>query len=204
VEASPVSASDADQPILRLAKLEDSPSFETPAVPPAVSDRSVDATPTWKSIVAPRSRHTQRLDVSKVVPDVVEAAKRKTYDGPPPGETGEDGQMPTRELDQILSDMQVLLRYGHAEQVRGRLEQLGRAYPEDLLLLRRIAEFHVEHGETPAALDALFGLARKLFERRNVEGMRQALEQVLVLDPGNRRSLRLLWLLDARTDATDA
>lgn len=131
----------------------------------------------------------------RVVPDVSAIAQRGE---PRPIEGGEDGQMPARELDRILADMAVLLRYGHAAQVRERLEQLRRTYPEDLLLLRAVAEFYVAHGEHEAALEVLFALAGGLFERRNLEGMRQALEQVLVLDPGNARACRLLGLLAQR------
>lgn len=202
--ATPSPTTDSGQRILLLTKVKETRPLEpvTPEVPQAIPEEAVDSS-TWKSVVAPRGEHTQRVEASRVVPDVVEAASRKHDDGPPSGETGEDGQMPTRELDQILSDMTVLLRYGHAAQVRDRLDQLRRAYPEDLLLLRRIAEFHVEHAQKPAALDALFGLARGLFERRNVEGMRQALEQVLLLDPDNPRAYRLLGLLDKRPDGTD-
>lgn len=166
----------------------------TPHVGEAADDRTEDRI--WDSVVSPRGLHTQRLEAMKVVPDVEAAATKRedTY----VGEGVEDGLMPTRQLDQILSDMAVLLRYGHAGQVRDRLEQLRRTYPEDLLLLRRIAEFHVEHEQYDAALETLFALAGGLFERRNVEGMRQALEQVLVLDPGNSRAIRLLGLLEQR------
>ncbi|MBX3274478.1 MAG: hypothetical protein KF729_29705 [Sandaracinaceae bacterium] len=160
------------------------------------------ASPSWQSVVAPRGRHTQQLEARRLVPDVESVHQKQ--DGPPSGETGEDGQIPTRELDHLLSDMAVLLRYGHAGQVRDRLDALRRAYPEDLLLLRRIAELYLEHGVRDAALDALFALARGLFERRNVEGMRQALEQILVLDASNARARRLLGLLEARADGTDA
>jgi len=203
VPAATPPTTDSGQRILLLTKVKETRPLEpaTPEVPQTLGEDGADSS-TWKSVVAPRGVHTQRLEASKVVPDVVEAAKRKHDDGPPSGELGEDGQMPTRELDQILSDMTVLLRYGHAGQVRERLDQLRRAYPEDLLLLRRIAEFHVETAQKAAALDALFGLARGLFERRNVEGMRQALEQVLVLDPDNPRAFRLLGLLDKRPDGT--
>lgn len=154
----------------------------------------------WQSVVAPRGLHTQKVEADKVVPDVAAAAKKQ------PGtiaESAEDGQMPTRQLDQILGDMAVLLRYGHGGQVRERLEQLRRTYPEDLLLLRAIAEFHIEHEQRDAALDTLFALAGGLFERRNVEGMRQALEQVLIFDPDNARAFRLLGLLEKRPDGTD-
>ncbi len=150
----------------------------------------------WESVVTPRGQHTQRVEAARVVPDVGASARREAPVDLREG--GEDGQMPTRELDSILSDMAVLVRYGHAGQVRERLEQLRRTYPEDLLLLRRIAEFHVEHADREAALDTLFALAGGLFERRNVEGMRQALEQVRVLDPENARAFRLLGLLEQR------
>lgn len=169
---------------------------EEPGVPePDSAPLSEKLAADWESVVAPRGAHTQRIEARLVVPDV-EAARKK--DTQLPGEGVEDGQMPTRQLDQLLSDMAVLLRYGHAGQVRGRLEDLRRTYPEDLLLLRRIAEFHVEHEQREAALETLFALAGGLFERRNVEGMRQALEQVLVLDPGNGRAFRLLGLLEQR------
>ncbi|HBQ10356.1 MAG TPA: hypothetical protein DEF51_03890 [Myxococcales bacterium] len=149
-----------------------------------------------ESVVAPRGLHTQRIEAAKLVPDVEKAAQRK--EDAVVAEGVEDGQMPTRELDQILSDMSVLLRYGHQAQVRERLALLRRTYPEDLLLLRRLAEFFVEHAQTDAAMETLFALAGGLFERRNVEGMRQALEQVLVLEPGNERAYRLLGLLERR------
>lgn len=149
----------------------------------------------WQSVVPARGQHTQKLEALRLVPDVQATVRREA---PSLREGGEDGQMPTRELDSILSDMAVLLRYGHAGQVRDRLEQLRRTYPEDLLLLRRIAEFHVEHADREAALETLFALAGGLFERRNVEGMRQALEQVRVLDPENARAFRLLGLLEQR------
>jgi hypothetical protein len=153
--------------------------------------------PPWESVIAPKGLATQKLEALKLVPDVKAVApKETTY----VGEGIEDGQMPTRELDRILSDMAVLLRYGHAAQVRGRLDDLRRNYPEDLLLLRRLSEFHIEHDQHDAALETLFALAGGLFERRNVEGMRQVLEQVLILDPKNGRAERLLGLLEQRSD----
>ena len=196
--ASPLTT-DSGQQVLLLTHVK--PVLEP--VTPVGTDLSDASDPTshWKSVVAPRGQHTQRIEAAKLVPDVAAASKRAA--SALASETGEDGQMPTRELDQILCDMAVLLRYEHAGQVRDRLEQLRRAYPEDLLLLRRIAEFHVETDQIDAALEALFALARGLFERRNVEGMRQALQQVLVLDANNPRAVRLLGLLDARADGTD-
>ncbi|MCB9598434.1 MAG: hypothetical protein H6719_37315 [Sandaracinaceae bacterium] len=200
---------DSGQRILLLTKVKESqvgtmPAPETTEEAHPSDELAIgpdDVPPSWQSVVAPRGQITQRIEAAKLVPDV-ESVHRKT-DGPPSGETGEDGQIPTREMDHILSDMAVLLRYGHAGQVRDRLDALRREYPEDLLLLRRIAEFHLEHEQRDASMDALFALARGLFERRNVEGMRQALEQVLILDPPNARAHRLLGLLEARADGTE-
>lgn len=190
---------DSGQRILLLTKV------KRPSSPPEPGPAAVETTEAplsdqleaaHESVVAPMGLHTQRIEAAKVVPDVEKAAQRR--EAPEALEGIEDGQMPTRELDQILSDMSVLLRYGHDAQVRERLALLRRTYPEDLLLLRRIAEFFVEHELREAAMETLFALAGGLFERRNVEGMRQALEQVLVLEPGNERAYRLLGLLDKR------
>ncbi|UJR80838.1 hypothetical protein [Sandaracinus amylolyticus] len=151
----------------------------------------------WRSVVPERSETTQRVEAARVVPDVASVPP------PPqlPQEGSEDGQMPAGELDRKLADMDVLLRYGHASQVGAELESLRLVYPRDLLLLRRIAELYVVHDMRGAALEALFALAHALFERRNVEGMKQALEQVRVLDPSNGRAARLLALLARRPES---
>lgn len=150
--------------------------------------------PSWESVVKPPSTTTQRREALKLVPDVAHIEPPSA----PPAEGSEDGMMPGGELDRKLSDMAVLLRYGHEPQVRRELDHLTAEYPRDLLLLRRISEFWVGNQRHLHACDALFTLASGLFERRNVEGMRQALEQVLVLSPGNERASRLLSLLAER------
>ncbi len=143
---------------------------------------------------SPRGLTTQRREARAVVPEVARVAPPAR----PAAERGEDGEMPPRELERWLADMAALRRWGHEAQVRGELDKLRARYPNDLLLARRVAEFHLEAGEDAAAMDVLFALAGQLFARRNVEGMRAALEQVLVLDPGNERAGRLLALLVRR------
>jgi hypothetical protein len=172
-------------PVVLLTQKKTSP---PPAPKPASSESE------WKSVVEPRSETTQRREAARLVPRVAEIAAAP----PPLREGSEDGLMPSGELDRKLSDMDVLLRYGHAGQVQATLEQLRQQYPGDLLLLRRIAELYVTHSMRAPALDALFTLASGLFERRNVEGMRQALQQVWQLDPGNARAKRLLALLEQK------
>jgi hypothetical protein len=135
-----------------------------------------------------------RLEAALAVPDIASVK-------PPPlpvREASEDGQIPAGELDRVLSDMMVLARYGHFDEVRERLEAVTRKYPEDVLLLRRVVELHIEIGDRFGAIESLFTLALRLFERRNVVGMRQALEQVLVIEPDNRRAYKLLGLLEQR------
>ncbi len=139
---------------------------------------------------------TQRIEAEKVVPDVASVSPP----APPVREGSELGEIPPRELERTMADMQVLLRYGHKAEVGRRLDELHSKYPNDLLLLRRIAEFHVQTGSLEAAKECLFKLATVLFERRNVVGMRSALEQVLVLEPRNPRAHRLLSLLERRQD----
>jgi hypothetical protein len=140
---------------------------------------------------------TQKVEAALVVPDVRSIRPPE----PPVPERVEDGQMPAGELDRQLTDMAVLLRYGHHDDVGRRLEALLREYPEDLLLLKRVARFHLETENPHLAKECLFQLASVLFERRNVVGMRQALEQVLVMDPSNKRANKLLGLLEARPES---
>ncbi len=138
------------------------------------------------------------LDADAEADDVVPDVARVTRIPPPLRERSADGQAPAGELDRAIADMAVLLRYGHMGEVAQRLAELQQRYPDDLLLLRRLTEFHLEHGLEAEAMECLFTLASRLFERHNFQGMREALEQVLVLDPDNRRAYKLLGLLDAR------
>jgi hypothetical protein len=153
----------------------------------------------WASVVPPPSEATQRREAKKLVPDLA----RQKPKPKPPSEASEDGLIPGGELDRHLTDMAVLLRYGHEAQVARELETVRTRYPQDLLLLRRIAEFWAENRQTERALETLFALASGLFERRNVEGMRQALEQALSLDPESERAARLLALLEQRPSSPD-
>ena len=155
------------------------------------------STEDWSSVVPERSTKAQRREAAALVPDVASVPPPATH----AAEGSENGQIPSGELDRKLSDMDVLVRYGHVSQVEAELEALRLRYPDDLLLLRGIAELYVRHALRGPALEALFTLATGLFERRNVEGMRQALEQALVLDPENGRAQRLLSLLDQRPSA---
>lgn len=184
----------ADQ--LRAAVLASRPDVPLPSDRPAASEAS-SREPEWSSVIPPPSEATQRREARKLVPDL-SSPKLKPK---PAREASEDGLIPSGELDRKLGDMAVLLRYGHEAQVARELETLRRAYPQDLLLLRRIGEFWSESGLKERALETLFALASGLFERRNVEGMRQALEQAKALDPGSERASRLLALLEARPDA---
>ena len=138
-------------------------------------------------------------DADELVPDVL--AVRRALPAPSQGlgrEGQENGQIPARELERFIGDMQVLLRYRHYADVTERLEELHARYPRDLLLLRRITEFHLEADNTEQAIQCLFKLASLLFERQHLAGMRVALGQILVLDADNTRATKLLSLLRER------
>lgn len=137
---------------------------------------------------------TQRIEAERVVPRVAEVGAP----APTAREKCEDGIMPPRQLEELFAEMTVLAKYGHEGDVRRELDRLSQRYPGDLLLLRRVSEFHLRRGDQERAMETLFQLAARLFERRNVLGMRSALEQVLELDPKNKRAYKLLGLLDAR------
>lgn len=173
-----------------------SPSGQKPR-PPVVLLTQKKKTPDperYASVVPLRGDDTLKTEAVAAVPEVASVLAP----APPPAERSEDGHAPAHELDRVMNEMKVLLDYGHRQQVRTKIQDFCRRYPEDLLLLRRVAEFYLENNDRSAAMETLFLLASRLFERRNVEGMRRALEQVLVLDPTNKRAFRLLGLLDER------
>jgi len=169
-----------------------------PIEPPFAEEQSTGhlMAESWESLVLPPGDDTAQHEAVKVVPDVSSVRPPE----PSPKEASEDGEIPPRELERLMDDMAVLLRYGHSDEVVGRFEQLQREYPSDLLLLRRIAEFYLEQGQEDPAVECLFRLARQLFERRNVVGMRAALEQIKVLRPDEPRAHKLLALLERRSD----
>ncbi len=182
----------------RNERLDESHAELRPDMVKARTNTEVDP-PDWASLVPPPSEATQRREAKKLVPDLA----RQKPKPKPLSEASEDGLIPGGELDRHLTEMGVLLRYGHEAQAARELEKVSTRYPQDLLLLRRIAEFWAENKRTERALETLFALASGLFERRNVEGMRQALEQALALDPQSERAARLLSLLDQRPDARE-
>jgi len=169
-----------------------------PIEPPETEEQSTGQlhAESWETLVPPPGDDTAQHEAVRVVPDVASVRPPE----PAPKEASEDGEIPPRELERLMDDMAVLIRYGHADEVVGRFEQLQREYPRDLLLLRRIAEFYLEQGQEEPAIECLFRLARQLFERRNVVGMRAALEQILVLSPDEPRAHKLLALLERRSD----
>lgn len=187
-------AAPSDRPIL-LTHRKSRPPGPSVAEAPTVSEPP-EAVEESEPQRRPPGQRTQRIEAAKVVPRVSDVAPPE----PPVRERSEDGQIPAGELDRMLADMAVLLRYAHQGEVGQRLELLLKRYPHDLLLLRRIAEFHLETGSEELAMESLFKLASGLFERQNLVGMRQALEQVLVLDPKNKRAFKLLGLLEQRSD----
>lgn len=126
----------------------------------------------------------------------------RSEDVGPPVERTEAGRMPPGRLEQAFVRMTALLREGRFDEVRSRLDDVVQRYPGDLLLVRQVAEFHIETGDKIGALSALFTLARRLFEQKSFEEMRRVLEKVLVLDPTSERAFRLLGLLDNRPETS--
>lgn len=202
-------------PLLRKKKLGEKPARRETTVrvdgpppeqaKPASKRRISDATPVPSAMArAPKTpplpqrseatvkRHA--VEVGALVPDVAKVAPKAAS----PREAAEDGQIPALELDRFLAEMSTLLKYGHDQQVQVELDQLRHRYPRDLLLLRRLTELHLERRDHERAIDLLFQLASGMFERKNVEGMRATLHEVLKLDPENRRAMRLLGLLKQR------
>ncbi len=107
----------------------------------------------------------------------------------------EDGMAPPRLLERVLENVEVALRFGHRSDVYVLLGALQERYPNDLLLLRRIAETYAEQGDVQEATQVLVRLASALLERNQVEAAREVVERARRLGPHDRRLARLESLL---------
>ena len=184
----PIDVADDHQHVDPALLAEGSGAFQAFDLEDARTDESIG--PNYSALGEDTSRH----EALRVVPDVSSVR-------PPVAalrEGSEDGEIPPRELERLMEDMAVLSRYGHEHDVVERLHALRQQFPRDLLLLRRIAELHLRCGREDHAVECLFQLARSLFERRNVVGMRAALEQILVLRSDDPRAHKLVALLERR------
>jgi hypothetical protein len=131
-----------------------SPSGQKPR-PPVVLLTQKKKTPDperYASVVPLRGDDTLKTEAVAAVPEVASVLAP----APPPAERSEDGHAPAHELDRVMNEMKVLLDYGHRQQVRTKIQDFCRRYPEDLLLLRRVAEFYLENNDRSAAMETLF------------------------------------------------
>ena len=113
-------------------------------------------------------------------------------------EGSEDGMVPPRLLERVLGDLDVALRFGHRTEVQPLLEALLQRYPRDLLLLRRVAELHLGHGDLEEGKQCLARLAGALFERGQHGAAEETVAQIRALDPTDQRLARLEALLRER------
>lgn len=68
-------------------------------------------------------------------------------------------------IETFLSEMTVLIKYGHASQVPREIERWVRANPEDLSSQLRLAEFERSRIDATQGLDRLFWLASRALDR---------------------------------------
>lgn len=99
---------------------------------------------------------------------------------------------------EILADMLVLLRYGHARQVPLELDRWARHHADDLQCHLRLAEFCATRIEPGAGLDLLFGAASRALDRGTLDIARRVLDQVQREAPADLRVAALRERLDER------
>jgi hypothetical protein len=101
--------------------------------------------------------------------------------------TGEPRVAGESRADHFVSEMLVLIKYGHAEQVPREIDLWLKAYPDDLAGQLRVVEFLASRVDASEGLERLFTLAARALERREGQLARQVLEYVSREAPGDLR-----------------
>lgn len=88
---------------------------------------------------------------------------------------------------EFLAEMKVLLKYGHAEQVRQEVQRWFVAHPDDLEGWLDVIEFEMAYIDSTVALERLFSLAGRALDRREIAVARQVYDRVRALAPTDLR-----------------
>jgi hypothetical protein len=115
-------------------------------------------------------------------PSVNEISKRRLLGQPDIG-----AFMDAQDRKSFLVALTALYRHGHLEDVAAEVERVRSTYSSDVELHGALADFFLERGDLPRAVDLLFFMIDAYFERADVAAARRCLERVRALDPGHRR-----------------
>lgn len=141
------------------------------------------------NVVTPPRRPRRRRDEAttpfhKVVeePSLTRLSRRRLL-----GQEDLETSMDEATRTKFFVELAALYRHGHIDDVVAELERVRRSHPFDVELHGRLADFFLERGDLPRAVDLLFGMVGAYFERRDGDSARRCLERVRAIDPENRR-----------------
>lgn len=123
---------------------------------------------------------------------IAEITKRRLL-----GQEELDGALSDTERKSFLLELAALYRHGHIEDVVEEVERIRSKHPNDVELHGALADFFLERGDLPRAVELLFFMVNAHFERADAEAAKRCLERVRALDPENRRLRRFEKLLRA-------
>lgn len=161
-----------------------------PEYGPGMDDADTQELP-MREMMADAGIEEAQADQSGLI-DLRETARPKMPRMPAPTAAG---QMPPGALGRMLSELTVLIKYGHGEQAQYILDHLVRGYPEDLKTNRRVAEFQLEN-RLGSGVDTLFVLATRLLERGRASAVRRVLQRITAHEPDSARAARMLEMLE--------
>jgi hypothetical protein len=105
-----------------------------------------------------------------------------------PDAAGADGVLA---VGQFIREMQVLIKYGHAQQVPSEIERWIRTFPRDLVAHYRLAEFELQEIGRNAGVDRLCDLVQRALSLSDLDVARSALSRALRESPHDSRLAEL-------------
>lgn len=151
----------------------------------AGSTRREDNTTVVASPNRPPRREDEETATIRTHPDEVplaEITKRRLL-----GQQELDTFMDDQERKGFLVELTALYRHGHLDDVVAEVERVRSRFPSDVELHGALADFFLDRGDLPRAVELLFFMVDAYFERADVAAARRCLERVRALDPENRR-----------------
>lgn len=136
---------------------------------------------------------TTTINQAAGAPDVSEVRTRRLL-----GQSELDASLTDEARRRLVVEMSALYTHGHVEDVIAELERVRSQHPADVELHGALADFFLERGDLPRAVEMLFHLVDGYFEKADAEAARRCLERIQALDPENRRLQRFEKLLTAR------
>lgn len=105
--------------------------------------------------------------------------------------TREEALTIPEEIEKIVAELKMLFKHNLYTEAISYLEKVVSQYPHDIPLQRSLVELLLLYRERDKAVELLFNIVQLYFEQHNIVAMKRTIQEILNLDPTNKRALKL-------------